>query len=713
MFGELTPSRPCDGRVDSLNGCRVPSSVLTERFQAALGQAFGDEYADADPVIRPSQFADFQANAALALAKRLGENPRAVAQKIVDALDLTGIAEAPEISGPGFVNVRLSSAWIGAQVDGLDDRLGVPTQEQQIIPVDYSAPNVAKEMHVGHLRTTVVGDALVRTLEHLGHRVIRQNHVGDWGTMFGMLIEHLLDVGEDSIDAQLMVTDPNAFYAAANAEFQGDPEFATRARSRVVKLQGGDEDTLRHWHELVGLSKQYFNRIYDTLGVTLTDADLAGESTYNDELAGICDELEARASRPSATGRCACSSTATPAVRASPVPLIIRKSDGGYGYATTDLATIRRRVRDMQADRILYVIGVTQSLHLNMVWDTARKAGWLTDDVEVVHVQIGSVLGEDRKLLRTRSGKPLKLMDLLEEAVATARAVVDEARPDLDEGVRAAIAPQVGIGAIKYADLAVAHDSDYVFDLDRMVLAHRQHRALPPVRRRADPLHLPLRRSRPGAGRRTPGDHRAGRARPRAGPARLRRRRRPRRRPARAAPPLRLPLRPRAALLRVLRAVPRAQGRQRGPRLPPRAVQGHARRPRPGPRPPRYRAARSRCDLVPRLRLEPLPRPLRLLRRGRYAARCEPHVRRLPRPHSPARDHRADRPRPAHLRRRVHGVGRRAWRSSNPTATARCTAARTWSPSSSWPTSPRRSRATTRRRSSPSTRAPVVAFTRS
>ena len=446
-----------------------PVQVLTERFQAALGTAFGEEYAAADPVIRPSQFADFQANAALALAKRLGENPRAVAQKIVDGLDLTDIAEAPEISGPGFVNVRLSSAWIGAQVDGLDDRLGVPTQEPQTIPVDYSAPNVAKEMHVGHLRTTVVGDALVRTLEHLGHRVIRQNHVGDWGTMFGMLIEHLLDVGEDSPDARLMVTDPNAFYAAANAQFQSDPEFAARARARVVKLQGGDEDTLRHWHELVGLSQQYFNRIYATLGVTLTDADLAGESTYNDELAGICDELEAQGIATISDGALCVFLDGYTGREGKPVPLIIRKSDGGYGYATTDLATIRRRVRDMKADRILYVIGVTQALHLNMVWDTARKAGWLPDDVEVVHVQIGSVLGEDRKLLRTRSGKPLKLMDLLDEAVSTARAVVDEARPDLSADGRSAIAPQVGIGAIKYADLSVAHDSDYVFDLDRMV----------------------------------------------------------------------------------------------------------------------------------------------------------------------------------------------------------------------------------------------------
>jgi arginyl-tRNA synthetase len=445
--------------------------VLTERFQQALGKAFGDEYAEADPVIRASQFADFQANAALALAKRLGEPPRAVAQRIVDALDVDGVAGEPEISGPGFVNIRLDDAWIAAEATRLrrDHRLGVPMQESQTVPVDYSAPNVAKEMHVGHLRTTVVGDALVRTLEHLGHHVIRQNHVGDWGTPFGMLIEHLLAVGEDSPEARLLVTDPNTFYAAAREEFDGDAEFATRARSRVVQLQAGDRDTLRLWDELVDLSKQYFNRIYSTLGVTLRDADLAGESTYNAELAEICDELERRGLATMSDGALCVFLDGYTGREGKPVPLIIRKSDGGYGYATTDLATIRHRVRDLHADRILYVIGAPQALHLNMVWDTARLAGWLPDDVEVVHVQIGNVLGADRKILRTRAGNPLKLMALLEEAITHARTVVDEARPDLDPGVRAAIAPQVGIGAVKYADLSVAHDSEYVFDLDRMV----------------------------------------------------------------------------------------------------------------------------------------------------------------------------------------------------------------------------------------------------
>jgi arginyl-tRNA synthetase len=284
-----------------------------------------------------------------------------------------------------------------------------------------------------------------------------------------MLIEHLLAVGEDSPEAQLLVTDPNTFYGAAREEFDGDPAFADRARTRVVALQAGDPDTLRLWDELVDLSKQYFNRIYTTLGVTLTDADLAGESTYNAELAQICDELEASGLATMSDGALCVFLDGYTGREGKPVPLIIRKSDGGYGYATTDLATIRHRVRDLHSDRILYVIGAPQALHLNMVWDTARRAGWLPHDVEVVHVQIGNVLGPDRKILRTRAGNPLKLMDLLEEAIAHAREVVDQARPDLDPGVRAAIAPQVGIGAVKYADLAVAHDSEYVFDLDRMV----------------------------------------------------------------------------------------------------------------------------------------------------------------------------------------------------------------------------------------------------
>lgn len=439
----------------------------------AIGRALGPEYADADPVVRPSQFADIQVNAALALAGRRKSAPREVAAQI--AAELTDGPDAAafsavEISGPGFLNITFARESLEAALVALagDPRLGVPVEEPQTIPIDYSAPNVAKEMHVGHLRTTVVGDSLARTLEHLGHHVIRQNHIGDWGTPFGMLIEHLIDVGVDSEDAAALETDPNAFYQAARTRFEGDEGFATRSRARVVALQSGDPDTLAVWDRLVGLSRQYFNRIYTTLGVTLTDADLAGESTYNDDLAGVCAELEERGIARVSEGALCVFLDGYTGRDGQPLPLIIRKSDGGYGYATTDLATVRHRVADLGADRILYVVGAPQALHFEMVWATARLAGWLPEDVEVVHVKIGNVLGADRKILRTRSGSPLRLVSLLEEAIATARAVIDESRPDLPEALREQIAPQVGIGAVKYADLSVAHDSEYVFDLERM-----------------------------------------------------------------------------------------------------------------------------------------------------------------------------------------------------------------------------------------------------
>jgi arginyl-tRNA synthetase len=437
----------------------------------ALHAAFGEEYADADPLIRPSQFADFQANVALPLAKRLDRPPREVASALVAHLDVDDVCEPVEVSGPGFLNLRLRDGWLAGAVEELatDPRLGVPLQDKQVVVIDYSAPNVAKEMHVGHLRTTVVGDALARTLQHLGHEVVRQNHIGDWGTPFGMLIEHLLDVGESSPDADRLRTDPNAFYQAAREKFEGDEAFADRSRARVVSLQAGDPDTLSLWQELVDLSKVYFNQIYGTLGVGLSDEHLAGESTYNDDLAAVCDELEKAGIATISEGALCVFLDGFTGREGKPVPLIIRKSDGGYGYATTDLATVRHRVRDLHADRMLYVIGTPQSLHLQMVWATARLAGWLPDSVEVVHVQIGNVLGPDKKILKTRSGAPPRLMALLDEAVGKARAVVDDARPDLAEEIRAEIAPQVGIGAVKYADLSVGHDSEYTFDLDRMV----------------------------------------------------------------------------------------------------------------------------------------------------------------------------------------------------------------------------------------------------
>ena len=448
-----------------------PQAVLAEHVQAAMGSAFGPEHAHRDPVIRPSSHADFQANAALALAKVVGLPPREVAARIVEHLRVSHVCRDVAVSGPGFVNLTLREDWLAARVAevGADPRRGVPVQPRQVIPIDYSAPNVAKEMHVGHLRTTIVGDALARVLEHLGHHVVRQNHIGDWGTPFGMLIEHLLDVGEDSPEAGLLTSDPNAFYQAARARFDASPDVADRARRRVVLLQGGDPDTLRLWRELVQRSTLYFNTVYATLGVTLTDEDLAGESTYNDQLAAICDELEQAGLAVVSDGALCVFLEGYTGREGRPVPLIIRKSDGGYGYATTDLATIRHRVRQLHADRVLYVIGAPQSLHLQMVWATARLAGWLPPEVTPVHVQIGNVLGTDGKILRTRSGASLRLMALLDEAVERAAAVVAARRPELNDAARAVIAHEVGIGAVKYADLSVSHDSEYVFDFDRML----------------------------------------------------------------------------------------------------------------------------------------------------------------------------------------------------------------------------------------------------
>src|SRR5699024_6966568 len=448
----------------------APEIALTERFQTAFAAAFGPEYAQADPIIRPSQFADFQCNAAMGLAKRLGRKPRDIAAEIVAAVDLADIAETPEIAGPGFLNIRLRTDWVAAQTAELtapSAALGVPAPERaQTVVLDYSAPNVAKEMHVGHLRTTVVGDSIARTLEKLGHTVVRQNHIGDWGTPFGMLIEHLLEVGEDSAEAELLKTDPNAFYQAARAKFDAaeaagaaddGSDFASRARARVATLQSGDAESLRIWTNLVELSKQYFHRIYDMLDVTLTDEHLAGESTYNDQLAAVCDDLEAAGiARISAGALCVFPAGFTGRDE-QPLPLIIRKSDGGYGYATTDLAALRHRVRDLGADRIGYVVGSAQELHFTMVFTSAREAGWLPEQVEAEHVKIGSVLGEDGKILRTRSGSSLRLMALLEEAVAAARTVIDELRPDLPEAEREQIAHDIGIGGVKYADLSTAH----------------------------------------------------------------------------------------------------------------------------------------------------------------------------------------------------------------------------------------------------------------
>lgn len=453
------------------------SARLEPAFAAVRDRACAEAGTDpaevpAPPTVSRSDRADLQANGALALAKRLGRNPRQVAEEVVAAADLDDLVAEVEIAGPGFLNLTLSDAAItdlarrahaDARLDvGLDPAAGTTV-------VDYSAPNVAKEMHVGHLRSTVIGDAIVRVLEHLGHTVVRENHVGDWGTPFGMLIEHLVDVGEDEAVAELSVGDLNRFYQDARRSFDAADAFKERARERVVLLQSGDPETLRLWQLLVDQSAAYFQVVYDRLGVLLTPDDIVGESAYNDALGGIVTDLDAAGLLvlddgaecvfpPGFTGR-----------DGQPQPMIVRNRNGGYGYAATDLATIRHRVDDTGASRILYVVGAPQRDHLEMVFAVARMAGWLPDGVDAEHIPFGNLLGSDGKMFKTRSGASVRLVDLLDEAVDRAAAAIAERNPDLVGDERDAVARAVGIGAVKYADLSSDRVKDYVLDFDRML----------------------------------------------------------------------------------------------------------------------------------------------------------------------------------------------------------------------------------------------------
>jgi arginyl-tRNA synthetase len=447
-----------------------PQQALARLMTAALAAAFGPQYADADPLIRPSQFADYQSNVALSLAKRLNRPPREIAAELAGHLGNGEVVEKTEVSGPGFINLTLRDGWIAAQATAElgDSRLAVPAAETaQTVVVDYSSPNVAKEMHVGHLRTTVVGDSVVRVLEYLGHHVIRANHIGDWGTQFGMLLEHLLDVGEEAAYAQLAAGEINTFYQAAKAKFDADPAFVERSRRRVVALQAGDPETLRLWGMLVADTKQYYNSVYARLGVTLTDADLAPESFYNSMLADVCDELQAKGVAVISDGALCAFPPGFTGRDGAPLPLILRKSDGGYGYASTDMAAIRYRIDDLHANRLIYVVGAEQAQHFEMVFAVARQAGWLTDEISAEHATIGLVTGSDRKRFRTRTGSSVKLADLIDEAVDRADKIIAERYDDPE--LRGQIAEAVGIGALKYADLSVARDSGYVLDFDRML----------------------------------------------------------------------------------------------------------------------------------------------------------------------------------------------------------------------------------------------------
>jgi arginyl-tRNA synthetase len=449
------------------------TAQLDAAFRSAITAAFGF---DADPVIVPSandKFGDYQANAAMGLAKevasRTGQktNPRAVAEQIKGKLELAEIASEVSIAGPGFINVRLSPTWLAHQLKhaAASDRLGIePTKDPRTVVVDYSGPNIAKELHVGHLRSTIIGDAVVRVLSFQGHQVIRQNHIGDWGTQFGMLIANLQDKTAGSSSAAVELKDLEAFYVEAKKRFDADENFQKRARENVVKLQSGDPDTLDAWRMLVQKTREHYLPIYRRLGVLLTPEDERGESFYNDFLSTVVKDLKQAGVAEESEG-----ATVIFVDGKEKAPLIIEKSGGGYLYGTTDLAAIRFRVEHLHADRIIYLVDARQSQHFSQVFATARKVGWVPADVALEHAAFGTMLGEDGKPFATKKGGTAKLKDLLDEAEDRAAGVVTEKNPELPAEKKSEIAHSVGIGAVKYADLSKDRVSDYVFSFDKML----------------------------------------------------------------------------------------------------------------------------------------------------------------------------------------------------------------------------------------------------
>ena len=442
--------------------------TLASRLQTAFDAVAPER---ADPVLRSSDRGDYQANGVMALAKRLDRPPREVAEEILRHLDLEGVAEA-QIAGPGFINLTLSPSYLNGQLRSLldDDRVGVSMAlVASTVVIDYSAPNVAKEMHVGHLRSTVIGDALARMYRFKGHTVVARNHVGDWGTPFGMLIEHLVDLGEDEAISTLSIGDLDSFYRSARVKFDTDDAFKDRSRARVVLLQAGDEETRRLWRILVQESVAYFDQVYAQLDITLTADDVVGESFYNDMLDDVVTDLDAAGLLVESEGALCVFPPGFTNRDGEPLPLIVKKRDEGYGYAASDLAAVRDRVGRIGADQILYVVGAPQSQHLEMVFAVARMAKWLPATVRCEHVAFGNVLGTDRKMFKTRSGETIKLVALLDEAVERADASLADRAGNLSGDQRLSLAGQIARAAIKYADLSTERQRDYVFDLDRMI----------------------------------------------------------------------------------------------------------------------------------------------------------------------------------------------------------------------------------------------------
>ncbi|MFJ4474349.1 arginine--tRNA ligase [Streptomyces sp. SID1034] len=454
------------------------ASTVQQRLADALSAAL-PEAGSTDPLLRRSDRADFQANGILALAKKLKGNPRELATKVTDALDAPDLLKDVEVSGPGFLNITLTDRAIieTLAARAADDRLGVPLKENPgVTVIDYAQPNVAKEMHVGHLRSAVIGDALRGMLDFTGEKTIGRHHIGDWGTQFGMLIQYLIEnPGElapaDDVDGEQAMSNLNRVYKASRAVFDSDEEFKERARKRVVALQSGDKETLELWQQFVDESKVYFYSVFEKLDMEIRDDEIVGESAYNDLMPETARLLEESGVAVRSEGALVVFFDEIRGKDDQPVPLIVQKADGGFGYAASDLSAIRNRVTDLNATSLIYVVDVRQSLHFKMVFETARRAGWLGDDVTAHNMGYGTVLGADGKPFKTREGETVKLEDLLDEAAERATAVVREKaeKVGLSEEEIVENGRYVGIGAVKYADLSTSANRDYKFDLDQMV----------------------------------------------------------------------------------------------------------------------------------------------------------------------------------------------------------------------------------------------------
>lgn len=449
--------------------------TLSQIAGDALSEASGLENCDPNVITASKpEFGDYQSNGVMSVAKKIGSKPRELANLVVEAIAAQSnpLIERLEVAGPGFINIHLSDAALIQRANEIEGDLGklIPQADApKKIVVDYSSPNLAKEMHVGHLRGTIIGDCLARVLERQGHEIIRQNHVGDWGTQFGMLISYMREIGEAQGDLPTQLADLESFYRAAKQRFDEDPEFANIARSSVVKLQGGDEEHLTAWQLFIDESLKHCQAVYDKLNVTLSRKDLKAESFYNKELEGVVKKLEDAALLSVSDGaRCVFLPEFT-GKDGEPLPVIIQKTDGGYLYATTDLAAVAYRSFTLQADRSLYVVDARQSLHFQQVFAVARAAGFASKNISLEHIAYGTMMGKDGRPFKTRSGDTIKLVDLLDEAIRRAHELVAGKNPGLEDAAYSEIAEKVGIAAVKYADLSKNRTSDYVFDWSSML----------------------------------------------------------------------------------------------------------------------------------------------------------------------------------------------------------------------------------------------------